>query len=287
MNSKLLDLEGFERVGGYYEFCPQMFPAVPHDHFNGGWPLRGWKINDQGIRESGCSPYFVNGQWKCLKIKEPARPKKAATVARDQVGSSAKSSSIPVKRVAKKAQPGRANSEPTVESRAKALLIELSNQGKLPFRLPLEPWSEVEYEIGPVGALASFNSTGISFSFNLGKYEDTRFASDICEVMDGRIPAPGPKLSYSLQPQPQITLKVDVPIGFGESERIVEFALAQTADLAIDLFRVGIASDYLLNPTQDQLIKFGLMPNSPKYSGTPASRNWADEIAGTKILFNL
>ena len=287
MNSKLLDLEGFERVGGYYEFCPQMFPAVPHDHFNGDWPLRGWKINDQGIRESGCSPYFVNGQWKCLKIQEPARPKKAATVARDQVGSSAKSSSIPVKRVAKKAQPGRANSEPTVESRAKALLIELSNQGKLPFRLPPDPWSEVEYEIGPVGALISCTATGISFRFDLGKYEDTEFASAICEVMAGRIPAPGPKLSYSLQPQPQIALKVDVPIGLGESERKLEFALAQTADLAIDLFRVGIASEYLLDPTQDQLIRFGLMPNTPKYSGTSASRNWTDEIAGTKILFNL
>ena len=287
MNSKLLDLEGFERVGGYYEFCPQMFPAVPHDHFNGDWPLRGWKINDQGIRESGCSPYFVNGQWKCLKIKEPARPKKAATDARDQVGSSAKSSSIPVKRVAKNAQPGRANPEPNVESRAKALLIELSNQGKLPFQLPAEPWSEVEYEIGPVGAIASCNSTGVSFRFDLGKYEDTEFASAICEVMSGRIPAPGPTLSYSLQPQPQIILKVEVAIPVGQSERIVEFALAQTADLAIDLFRVGIASEYLLEPARDQLIKFGLMPNSPEYSGTSASRNWANEIAGTKILFNL
>jgi len=288
MNSKLLDLEGFERVGGYFDFCPQMFPTEPHEHFKGGWPLRGWKINDQGFRESGCSPYFVNGQWKCLKIKEPSRPKKVSTVASDQASSLAKSSSIPVKRVAKKAQPSRrVDSEPNGDSRAKALLIELSNQGKLPFKLPAEPWLDVEYNIGPVLALISCTSTGISFRFDLGRYDDTQFASAICEVMSGRIPAPGPTLSYSLQPQPQITLKVEVAIPEGQGERIVEFALAQTADLAIDLFRVGIASEYLLDPTQDQIIKFGLMPNSPKYSGTSASRHWADEIAGTKILFNL
>jgi hypothetical protein len=286
--SKLLDLEGFERVGNYFDFCPQMFPTETHVHFNGEWPRRGWKIDSEGTRESGCTPYFINGQWKCLKIKMPPIAIKKVAAPPRASGSSQEQTTGPRRRVAKKAHSGTGTKPKRQdELRTKNLLIELSNQGKLPFKLPAEPWSDVEYKIGPVLALISCTSTGISFRFDLGRYEDTQFASAICEEMSGRIPAPGPTLSYSLQPQPQITLKVEVAIPEGQGERIVEFALAQTADLAIDLFRVGIASEYLLDPTQDQIIKFGLMPNSPKYSGTSASRHWADEIAGTKILFNL
>ena len=286
MNSKLLDLEGFERVGSYFDFCPQMFPTKTHDHLNGEWPRRGWKINDQGIRESGCSPYFINGQWKCLKIHQPAQLKEASPISESR-SSSTDSTSTPRTRVAKKTQPMRINPELDNDSRAKALLIGLSDQRKLPFQLPAEPWSDVEYKIGPVKAKISTSAQGLTFRFDLGKYENTQFAGAICEVMSGRIPSPGPTLSYSLQPKPQITLEVQVGIALGESERIVEFALGQTADLAIDLFRVGIASEYLLEPGQDELIRFGLMLNNPKYSGTPASSNWTNEFAGTKILFNL
>jgi hypothetical protein len=285
--SKLLDLEGFERVGGYYDFCPQLFPTNTHVHFNGEWPRRGWRINDLGFRESGCSPHFINGQWKCLKVREPTRPKKKASPIAETRSSSTDSTSKPVKRVAKKVQPKPINPELSNDSRTKTLIIELSNQGKLPFQLPSEPWSDLEYKIGPVNAEISCSAQDITFRFDLGKYENTNLASAICEVMSGRIPAPGPTLSYSLQPQPRISLEVKVVIASGESERIVEFALAQTANLAIDLFRVGIASGYLLEPAKDQLIKFGLMPNYSVNSGKPASINWENEFAGTNILFNL
>jgi hypothetical protein len=272
MDSRLLDLEGFESVSTYFDFCPQLFPTAKHTHLNGEWPRRGWQRNANGVRQSGCVNQFENGQWKCMELVSATSP-------------GAKNVSAPV--LSKSATTSAPKQNQVSGPRSKMHLILLAKNNQLPFQLPTEPWSELEYVIGPVKSKIVTSEEGLTFVFDLGQYESTQSASAICEVMAGRIPAPGPELSYGLSPKPRIKLQVLVPIMTGESERIVEFALAQTADLAIDLFRVGIASDRLLDPPLEVLEKFGLNPKSSKTSSGSASINWDDEFAGTKILFNL
>ena len=277
MDSKLLDLEGFEIVGGYEDFCPQLFPEVRHKHHNAEWPRRGWQRNSQGGRNSGCDTYFENGQWKCLKAGQQKKVVKA------------KSPRVPAK---KSTTTNPSTSIETKQAQAsdpwsKNLLISLAASNKLPFTLPPEPWFQANFSIGPVPAQVITMPDGLTFIFDLGKYESTQSANAIVEVMANRNSIPGSKLSYSLEPKPRIKLEVKLSVTLGESDRIVEFALAQTADLAIEQFKIGIISDYLLEPNQNDLIKFGLVPETSANAGSVACSNWTNSSAGTKILFRL
>jgi len=177
---------------------------------------------------------------------------------------------------------------------AKRLLLALSKEDKIPFKLPAEPWTQVSYMVGPISANFSVSDVGLEFNFDLGQYSSTTNSNAVGEVMVNRIPDAFPRsmISCGLQPQPRMTLNVQVPVNPGDGQKFIEFVLAETADVAINLLKAGFESGHLLSPSKSELMQFGLTPPTADHSSDPsairsASINWANEFAGTKILFNL
>ena len=150
--------------------------------------------------------------------------------------------------------------------------------------LPLDDWTQLTYPVGPIEGRLRINEGLLRFEFFLGKYSNKVSGSVLATKMSRAIPAPGPSVSSSLSPQPILELLVDVHLGIDNAFMIARIAIAQTADLAIDLLKVGISTGQLLDPTSSALSDFGLI--KPSFLGQRGhqSRNWKNGSAGSGLL---
>lgn len=150
--------------------------------------------------------------------------------------------------------------------------------------LPSGDWMQLRYRVGPIEGRLTLHEKLLCFEFFLGKYSNKVSGSVLATNMAQAIPAPGPSVRSSLSPQPILELSIEVPLGLDNAFTIARIAIAQTADLAINLLKVGISTGQLLDPTSSQIGEFGLC--KPTLFGRQAyqSRNWNNTFAGSEFL---
>ena len=151
-------------------------------------------------------------------------------------------------------------------------------------KIPIGDWTQITYPVGPIEGRLSIYEGSLRFEFFLGKYSNNVTGSVLATKMARAIPAPGPNVRSSLSPQPILELSVDVQLGFDNAFMIPQVAIAQTADLAINLLKIGITTGNLLDPTPTVLSEFGLLKPSLLGQRGHQSRNWKNAFAGSELL---
>lgn len=320
INSRSLNLDPFERSQGFLDSLPQAFPAEPHEHLRGDWPRRGWvrylgpnRANSRPFLPfSGCSFNFRCGGWRCetpesassAAIQGAAVAPKPAQPAK-KVAGPIKKALPPAKKVAgpskKAAAPAQKTTEPpTIDSAERylnapssasepsrpilcLLMDELVAEGD--FLLPDAPqhWTSRSINVGPVQGELEVQGHWLKFSFILGKFSGKTGSTNLAENIARSVSGPGISFSASLQPQPEVKMRISIPSAPDVDSQLVAMTLMQVANAVIQAFQAAVQTKEMISPSASDLEKFGLVPPG-RLGRSNGSRNWGKENAGAKFL---
>ena len=170
------------------------------------------------------------------------------------------------------------------EGHIQSKIRELVSNQDLPIELPLFPWDQLQYAIGPIQARIYISGSRIVLLFTIGTFERYFTNSDLLDDLISEFGIPNMRISASLAPQPVVNLSIELTLGNGGSERILLAAFYDTADIAVEVLKRGIQAGALIDPDLSRLKEFGLMPPALAEE-LRESFHWENPHAGSALLF--
>ncbi len=222
---------------------------------------------------------------KAVPVAKKAVPvaKKAVPVAKKAVPVAKRA--VPVAKRAVPANPQKPVSSAVNPQRPYMCLLidEIMDEGD--FVLPVAPqgWTSRRFDVGPVPGELAVNGHFLHFTFEIGKFSGKTRSMNLAEIIARSVAGQGISFSATLQPQPQVTMKISIPSDEDVSTQMIAMTFMQVADAVMQVFQAAVKIGEMIDPSKEEIEKFGLAEPRLMRRG-PGSRNWGKQNLGAAFI---